>query len=171
MRANDAAVLGFRDYVHRPAHAHVPIGGLHFMQQENIDVIGPQLFAETIEVGFDVGGGGRIGLGEDDYFVARDRLQCLAEVGVAAVLVGGIPEVNALVVRGAKELGDALIAEFARLVGTAVAAVRAGAHGETAELDAARPEGDPVCRVFLRRACEQVIRERVERDRAERAGA
>jgi len=170
VRANNAAVLSLRDHLHRAAHAHVPVGGFHFVQQQNIDVVGAQLFAEAIQIGFDVGGRCRICLGEDYHLLARYLFQCLAEVGVAAVLVGGIPEVDALVERGSEQLRDALVPEFSRLIGTAVSAVRSSAHREPAKFDAARAKRNSVGSVFFGRAGEQVIRKRVERKSAESAG-
>src|ERR1035441_10155489 len=67
-------------------------------------------------IGLDGGGGGGVGFGEDDNLIARHGLESFADVGMATVLVGGIPEVDALVEGGAEELGDPVVAQFTGLV-------------------------------------------------------
>src|SRR5207253_1862277 len=106
----------------------------------DVDVIGAELLAEAIEIRSDGLGGGGVRFGEDDDLVARDGLQRLAHVGVTAILVGRIPEVDALIEAGAKKFGEAFVAELAGLVGAASAAVRSGAERETAQFDFARTE-------------------------------
>src|ERR1039458_8078094 len=72
--------------------------------------------AVAVDIGLDGGGGGGVGFGEDDNLIARHGLESFADVGMATVLVGGIPEVDALVEGGAEELGDSVVAQFTGLV-------------------------------------------------------
>jgi hypothetical protein len=54
---------------------------------------------------------------------------------VGAVLVGGVKEVQALIVAGPEQVGEAVDAELAGLVRRPAHAVGAGAHGQAAEHD------------------------------------
>jgi hypothetical protein len=61
---DDAAVLGLGNDVHAALHLDVPVGGFHFMHEEDVDLIDAQLFPEAVDIGFHLGWGLGTALGE-----------------------------------------------------------------------------------------------------------
>src|SRR5579872_3322838 len=117
---------------------------------------------EAVQVGTHFPLGGGVCLGEDRHFLAGNPLERQFDVGMRAILVGRIPECDALVVAGAKQVGKTLRSEFARLVGTAADTVGAAAHGQPADLYFARPEKYAIGGVFLGSAGKEMIGEGVK---------
>jgi hypothetical protein len=115
--------------------------------------------------------GGGVGLGQDGELLARNAaFQGFAAVRMRAVLIGGIPESNALIVSGLKQVGDAVKPELAGLVGTAAYAVCACAHGEAADGNPHRPEQDAIAGEFRGCARVKVIRKAGKSGRAGHCG-
>src|SRR5262249_29419913 len=106
---------------------------------------------------------------KNHYLLARHGLQRFANVGVAAVLIGRVPEIDALVISGPEEFGDAVISQLARLVRASVAAAGSGAHRQAAQLDLARPQQDPVRRVLGAGRRKEVMWKMMQRDDARSA--
>src|ERR1019366_7810759 len=77
--AHDAAVASLADHVHAGAHAHIPIGGLLGVEQQDIDVVHAEFAAVAVDIGLDGGGGGGVGFGEDDNLIARHGLESFAD--------------------------------------------------------------------------------------------
>src|SRR5262249_3999755 len=75
-------------------------------------------------------------------FLARNLPQRLAEVDVRAVQVGEVEEAQASVV-SVVEQADEFLKAHPRLVGLAIAAGDAGAHGEPGRFDVGLAELDP----------------------------
>src|SRR5262249_52285278 len=90
-----------------------------------------------------------------DDFVARQLLDGCGDVGVRAVGVGGVEEVEAVVVVAVEqETGEGIGAE-AGLVGGASEAYGAGSHGEARGADAGLAQDDFVGRAdFFRKGLE-----------------
>src|SRR6266851_2500313 len=82
------------------------------------------------------------------------------------VLIGRIPEGEALVVSRVKQVGQALEPQLLGLVRAATHAVRAGAHGKAAHFHTTRPQLDAVRGVSFGPAGKKMIRERVQGDSA-----
>ena len=66
-------------------------------------------------------------LGEDDDLLARHTLQRKLDVRVRAVLIGGIPEGDAVIVGGLEQVGETLGSELTGLVRTSAGAIGAAA--------------------------------------------
>jgi hypothetical protein len=86
------------------------------VKEQNVDAVHAELAAITVDIGLHRSSIGRIGFREDDHLLTRHVLQRFANVGVAAGLIGRIPEIDALIVVGAEEIGKSLVAELAGLV-------------------------------------------------------
>ena len=135
MGANDALFLGFRKHIHNAFEALGPITFGQAVHEANVDMIGVEFAAETLEI---IASSGRIArprLGEHRDFITRDMFERFGHVRMAAVGIGGIEEAQAMVVAVEEHVGKALDAEGS-LVGMMAAADSAGAHGEAAGLDA-----------------------------------
>src|SRR3954454_11492948 len=116
------------------------------MQQDGVELVDSELLAVAVQVGLQRLGCLRVRLRQYRDLVAGDGLQRLAQVRVAAVLVGGVPERDALIEGRAHQLGYALVSQLPGLGGAAAAAVGASAHRETADGDLPRSEQDAVGR-------------------------
>jgi hypothetical protein len=141
--ANDALLLGFGENVHDAAVAVGPVGFGEAMHEADVDVIGAEFAAETVQVGASGDGVAGPGLGEDGDFVAGHMLEGFGDVRVAAVRICGVEEAQAVIVAVKKQVGETLYAEGG-LMRMMAGADRAGAHSETAGLDAGLAEGDGV---------------------------
>jgi hypothetical protein len=53
-----------------------------------------------------------MGLGKDGYLFAGDIAESRADMWMCAVLIGGIPEGDALIVAGAEQVGQTLYAQL-----------------------------------------------------------
>src|SRR6266851_5572179 len=141
--ANDALLFGFGENVHDAFVALGPITFGEAMHEADVDIIGAELAAETIEIGAGGGGVARPSLGEDGDLVAGDVLEGFGDVRVAAVGIGGVEEAQAVVVSVKEQVGETFDAEGG-LMGMMADANGAGAHGEATGLDAGLAEGHSV---------------------------
>src|SRR6185503_13278716 len=96
MGPDNSFLLGFGKNVHDAAVALGPIAFSEAVHQADIDVVGAQLFAKTVEIGAGLGGIARPGLGEHGNLVAAERLERLGHVRMAAVGIGGVEEAQAV---------------------------------------------------------------------------
>ena len=90
--ADDALLLGLGERVHRSRIFLRPAVLGQAVHHEYVDVIGVQFFPKAVDVGPHAGGVPRPGLGHDGHLVARDVLQSLGSVRVAAIGIGQIKE-------------------------------------------------------------------------------
>jgi hypothetical protein len=123
------------------------------VEQDDVDVVGAHFLAEAVEVGPHVLLGARVRLREDDDVVALHRLERRPRVRVAAVLIGEVPEVEAVVHALDQQVGEAAVAHLPDLVRAVVDAVGPGALREPGHLDARSPERDDVGRELLLVRC------------------
>jgi len=135
------------------------------MQQYDVDVVRAQLAAESDP--------GRpphlfrrrgVRLGEHSHFFPRQALQRQLGMGMRAVLVGAIEEIQTLVIAGAEQIGETMHTEFLGLVGTAADAVGASAHGKAASQDLADPSSTRSVAFFLVVPANKRIGEMVQGD-------
>jgi len=142
--ADDALVLGLGKDVHDAAVAGGPVALGDAVDEDDVEVVGAEFFAEAVEIGADAGGVAVVGLGEDGDLVAGELLDGGGDVGMAAVGVGGVEEAEAvLVVAVEQEAGEGAHSEL-RLVGAAAVADGARTHRQAAGADAGVAEGDLV---------------------------
>src|SRR6267143_387994 len=148
--ANDALLFGFGENVHDAVVALGPVAFGEAMHEADVEVIGAELAAKTVEIGASGGGVARPGFGEYDDFIALDVLERFGNVRMAAVGIGGIEEAQAVVVSVKEQVRETFDTERG-LVRMMTAANGAGTHGETAGLDARFAEGHSVCGADLAR--------------------
>ena len=144
MGPDDALVLGFREDVHDAAVTGGPVVFGDAVDENDVDVVNAEFFAEAVEIATEAGGVTVVGFGHDDDFVAGELLEGGGDVGMAAVGVGGVEEAEAVfVVAVDEQAGEAAHTETG-LVGGPSEAYGAGSHGETTGADAGFAEGDLV---------------------------
>ncbi len=143
MSANDALFFGFGENVHDAFVALGPIAFGEAVHEADVDVIGAELAAKTVEIGASGGGVARPRFGEHGDCIARDVLQGFGNVRVTAVRIGGIEEAQTMIIAIEEQVGEAFNAEGS-LVGMMTAADGSGAHGEAAGLDVSLTEGHSV---------------------------
>ena len=143
MSANDALLLRFGENVHDAFVTICPVPFREAVHETDVEVIGAEFAAESIEIGTSGCGVACPSFCENGDFVARNMLEGFGDVRMAAITVGGIEEAEALLVTIEEETGEAIDAESG-LVGAMAGADRAGAHGEAAGLDASAAESDGI---------------------------
>ena len=152
MGADNSLLLGFGENVHGTAVAVSPVGLRDAVHQADVEIVGAEFVAETVEIRAHAVGVACPRLGDDRDFVALHVLQCLGNVWMASVGVGGVEESQAVIVSVAQEIGEALNPER-RLVRVMSGADGAGAHGQSAGLNARATQSHRVGgREFLRKS-------------------
>src|SRR6266699_3917763 len=148
--ANDTFLLGFGENVHDAFVALGPVAFGKAVHKANVNLIGAELATEAVEIG--AGGGGVAGpsFGKDRDFIARDVLEGLGNVRVAAVGIGRVEETKAVIVTVEEQVGEAFDAERG-LVRMVADADGSGPHGEAAGLDAGLAERNGVGGIELSR--------------------
>ena len=144
VRANDPLLLGLFEDGHRARLLLRPVRVEHAVQQQDVDAVGAHLPSEAIEVVPHLLLGARVRLAEDDDVVALDGLQGELGVRVTAVLIGEVPEVDAVIHAAHQQLGEPLVAHLPDLIRAVVDAVGTGALGEPGHLDPGLAERDHV---------------------------
>ena len=105
-------------------------------------------------------------LAQDRDLFARHPFERFLDVRMRAVLIGRIPQRDAVVIAGIEQVREAAQTQFARLVGTASRAIRAAALRQAAYLYLHGTQLDAVGGELLGSAREQMIRKIGERSRA-----
>src|SRR5256885_10254344 len=141
--ADDSFFLGFGENVHHALIALRPVALGEAVHQANVEIIGAKFAAETIEVGASGGGIACPRLRENSDFVAGHMLEGFSDMRMAAVGIGRIKKAQAVVVAVQEKFGETFDTERG-LVGMMSGAHRAGAHGETAGLNAGLADRDRV---------------------------
>ena len=118
------------------------------MEQDDVEAIGPVSWrkrSRSAHISFSVLACVLVRITTLSRFTVLQR-----ELGmrVAAVLIGEIPEAQAVVHALDQEIGEPAIAHFADLIGAVVDAVRAGPLREPGHLDAGLAERHEVVRIF-----------------------
>lgn len=149
MRANDAIRARFCQDFHGPAPSHRPIATRHHVQQNDVQIVRADFLAETLQVGFHFIGRRGVRLGEDDDFFPRDAFQSFFQMWMRAVLIRGIPEVDALFIGRAQQISESWHAQFARLIRLPIEPAGAGADRQPRGFDAGVAEPHDIMRVFL----------------------
>src|SRR6267143_6443975 len=111
MSANDALFFGFGENIHDALVALGPIAFGEAVHEADVDVIGAELAAKTVEIGASRGGVARPRFGEHGDFIARDVLQGFGDVRVAAVRIGGIEEAQTMIIAIEEQVGEAFYAK------------------------------------------------------------
>jgi hypothetical protein len=151
--ADDSLLFRFRKHVHGAAVAVGPVGFGYAVHEADVEVVGAEFAAEAVEIGAHGGGIACPGFCQHGDFVARHVLERFGDMGMASVRIGSVEEAQAMVVSVEKEIGEALDAERG-LMRMVSGADGAGAHGETAGLDAGAAESDCIgCGEFVREGC------------------
>jgi hypothetical protein len=83
-------------------------------------------------------------LGKNRHLFAGHAFERFLYVRMRAILIGGIPQGDAVVVSGVEQLGQAAHAQLACLVGTAAHAIGAAALRQAAHFDLHGPQFDAV---------------------------
>lgn len=164
LRADDALGLRLVDGVHGSALFDVPILVHHAVKKQDVDVVRFQFAAETVDVRFHFRMRIGAGLGEQSDLVAWNGGERASNVGVGAVLVGRVKECYALVVAGAKKIGQTFDTELAGLIGRAADTVGPRTLRQAAENDFAGAERDTVGGGFLFGSGEEVMRKLAQAD-------
>ena len=125
---DDALLFGLAQNIHRTLVTDIPIVVDHAVHQQDIDVVGSNFAAKTVKVRTHVRGGKRTRLAHDRHLVARHGFQRFLQVRMAAVLIRGIPEEDALIMGGAEQFRHPLKAKLLGLIRTATHPVRPRAH-------------------------------------------
>ena len=150
MRADDPFLLGLGENVHDSPVALGPVAFSQAVHEADVDVVGAQFLAKTIEIGAGFGWIAGPGLGQDRDLVARKMFERLGHMGMAAVGVGSVEESQAVIVAVEQEIGQTLHAQRG-LVGVMSAADRARPHGKTTGGNAGPAENDRIRRAEFAR--------------------
>jgi hypothetical protein len=114
------------------------------MEQENVNIVGPQLAAEAIQIGTNLIGGSGSGLCEDGYSFAWDTLERLTNMGMGTVLICSIPTGHALIGCMTKQRREAGDSQFPALVRVSTPAARACAYKHSRNGNLAESEHDTI---------------------------
>ena len=85
MGPDDALVLSFGEDVHDAAVTGGPVVFGDAVDENDVDVVNAEFFAEAVEIATEAGGVTVVGFGHDDDFVAGELLERSGDVGMAAV--------------------------------------------------------------------------------------
>ena len=113
------------------------------MHKADVEVIGAQFAAETVEIGAGCSWITGPSFCEYSDFVALHVFERLSDVRMASIGIGGVEETEAAIVSVEKEIRETLDAERG-LIGMMTRAYGACAHGEAAGLDACAAESDGI---------------------------
>src|SRR5215469_907660 len=150
MRADNAFLLGFGEHVHGAAEALSPIALGNAVHQANVEVVGAEFPPETVEVCAHPRGITSPTLGEQGDLIALHVLEGFGDVRMASIGISRVEEAQAMVVSIQQKIREALYSERG-LMRMVIEAHGAGAHSETAGLNAGAAERDRVAGCELSR--------------------
>src|SRR5437660_11127004 len=111
MSANDALFFGFGKHIHDALVTLDPIAFGEAVHKAYVDIVSAKFASETVEVGASGGGVARPRFGEPGDSIARDMLERIGNVRLAAVRIGRVKEAQAGVVANEQQVGEAPGAE------------------------------------------------------------
>src|SRR5215472_11647292 len=165
MRADNALLLGFGEYVHGAAEAIGPVALSDAVHQADVKIVGAEFPPEAVEIGAHAGCIASPALGEHADLIALHVLEGVGDMRMASVGIGSVEEAQAMVVSIQQKIREPLHSERG-LMRMVIEPDGASAHGETAGLNAGAAERDRIrsCELPRKRLIGDCLEDRLRRE-------